>query len=88
VNEKKAEVSEQRREGHSMQAAAAKSTELRLRAILMAAFSTILGCMPLLVASGAGAASRVAAGLAVVGGMIAATCFSLPVVLRCVSARR
>ncbi len=43
----------------------------------MTAFSSILGFMPLLVASGAGAASRIAVGLAVVGGMIAATCFSL-----------
>jgi HAE1 family hydrophobic/amphiphilic exporter-1 len=43
----------------------------------MTAFSSILGFLPLLVASGAGAASRVAVGNAVVGGMIAATCFSL-----------
>jgi HAE1 family hydrophobic/amphiphilic exporter-1 len=43
----------------------------------MTAFSSILGFMPLLLASGAGAASRIAVGLAVVGGMIAATCFSL-----------
>jgi len=33
--------------------------------------------MPLLIASGAGAASRIAVGLAVVGGMIVATIFSL-----------
>ena len=70
-------ASEQRREGLSIQEAAAKSAELRFRAILMTAFSSILGFMPLLVASGAGAASRVAVGLAVVGGMIAATAFSL-----------
>ena len=70
-------ASEQRREGLSIQEAAAKSAELRFRAILMTAFSSILGFLPLLVASGAGAASRVAVGLAVVGGMIAATCFSL-----------
>jgi HAE1 family hydrophobic/amphiphilic exporter-1 len=43
----------------------------------MTAFSSILGFMPLLVASGAGAASRQAVGTAVVGGMIAATIFSL-----------
>ena len=43
----------------------------------MTAFSSILGFLPLLLASGAGAASRVAVGLAVVGGMIAATFFSL-----------
>ena len=43
----------------------------------MTAFSSILGFMPLLIASGAGAASRRAVGNAVVGGMIAATFFSL-----------
>jgi HAE1 family hydrophobic/amphiphilic exporter-1 len=70
-------AAEQRREGLSIREAAARSAELRFRAILMTAFSSILGFMPLVVASGAGAASRVAVGLAVVGGMIAATFFSL-----------
>ena len=40
-------------------------------------FILALSFMPLLIASGAGAASRIAVGLAVVGGMIAATIFSL-----------
>lgn len=70
-------ASEKRREGLSIRDAASKAAELRFRAILMTAFSSILGFLPLVVASGAGAASRVAVGLAVVGGMIAATCFSL-----------
>jgi HAE1 family hydrophobic/amphiphilic exporter-1 len=69
-------ASEQRREGLSIRDAATRSAELRFRAILMTAFSSILGFMPLVVASGAGAASRVAVGLAVVGGMIDATFFS------------
>ena len=43
----------------------------------MTAVSSILGFLPLLFASGAGAASRQAVGNAVVGGMIAATFFSL-----------
>ncbi len=68
---------EQRRAGLDIRAAAASAAELRFRAILMTAFSSILGFIPLLLASGAGAASRVAVGLAVVGGMVAATCFSL-----------
>jgi HAE1 family hydrophobic/amphiphilic exporter-1 len=68
---------EQRQAGMEIRAAAARSAELRFRAILMTAFSSILGFMPLLIASGAGAASRIAVGLAVVGGMIAATLFSL-----------
>ena len=69
--------SEQRRSGLAIDEAATSAASLRFRAILMTAFSSILGFLPLLVASGAGAASRVAVGLAVVGGMIAATCFSL-----------
>ena len=70
-------AAEQRRAGLSIMEAAASSAELRFRAILMTAFSSILGFIPLVIASGAGAASRVAVGLAVVGGMIAATAFSL-----------
>ena len=70
-------AADQRRAGLSILEAAASSAELRFRAILMTAFSSILGFMPLLAASGAGAASRVAVGLAVVGSMIAATGFSL-----------
>ena len=69
--------SEQRREGLPIREAATKAAELRFRAILMTAFSSILGFLPLLTASGAGAASRIAVGLAVVGGMVAATFFSL-----------
>ena len=70
-------ASSQREEGLTIQEAATKAAELRFRAILMTAFSSILGFLPLIVASGAGAASRIAVGLAVVGGMCAATCFSL-----------
>jgi HAE1 family hydrophobic/amphiphilic exporter-1 len=43
----------------------------------MTSISSITGFMPLVVASGAGAASRQAIGLAVVGGMAAATIMSL-----------
>lgn len=70
-------AAEQRRKGSTIREAAAAAARLRFRAILMTAFSSILGFTPLLVASGAGAASRQAVGNAVVGGMIAATCFSL-----------
>ncbi len=68
---------ELRREGKRIQDAALQAAEIRFRAILMTAFSSILGFLPLLVAAGAGAASRQAVGTAVVGGMIAATFFSL-----------
>ena len=70
-------ASEKEREGLEMREAAATAAALRFRAILMTAFSSILGFMPLLVASGAGAASRRAVGTAVVGGMMAATFFAL-----------
>jgi HAE1 family hydrophobic/amphiphilic exporter-1 len=71
---------DQRSTGVGIRDAAVQAAELRFRAILMTAFSSILGFIPLLLASGAGAASRVAVGLAVVGGMIAATIFSLMLV--------
>jgi len=70
-------ASEQRAEGKSPRDAATTAAKLRFRAILMTAFSSILGFLPLLVATGAGAASRQAVGTAVVGGMIAATVFAL-----------
>jgi HAE1 family hydrophobic/amphiphilic exporter-1 len=68
---------DQRREGMTIMDSAVSAASLRFRAILMTAFSSILGFMPLLVAAGAGAASRQAVGNSVVGGMIAATIFSL-----------
>ena len=70
-------ASEERSKGVSIREAAVNAANLRFRAILMTAFSSILGFLPLLVASGAGAASRQAVGNAVVGGMLAATVFSL-----------
>lgn len=73
-------ASELRKSGMGIREAASEAAKLRFRAILMTAFSSILGFMPLLIASGAGAASRQAVGLAVVGGMIAATVFALMLV--------
>ena len=62
-----------RQEGRSVFDGAVDAARLRFRAILMTAFSFILGVMPLLVATGAGAASRVSLGTAVFGGMVLAT---------------
>jgi len=70
-------ASENREAGMSILDAATEASRRRFRAILMTAFSSILGFMPLVVASGAGAASRQAIGTAVVGGMIAAVIMSL-----------
>ena len=60
-------------EGKSVAEAAIEAARLRFRPILMTAFSFILGVIPLVIASGAGAASRRALGTAVFGGMIAGT---------------
>ncbi|MHC4214527.1 MAG: efflux RND transporter permease subunit, partial [Planctomycetota bacterium] len=57
--------------------AAITASQLRFRPILMTAISSIAGFMPLVIATGAGAASRQAIGTAVVGGMIAATVMSV-----------
>ncbi len=52
----------------------------RFRPILMTSLSTVLGILPMAIATGAGAESRVAMGIAVVGGMICATFLSLFVI--------
>ncbi len=70
-------ASEQRQQGQTIQDAAVNAARLRFRAIQMTAISSILGFLPLIIASGAGAASRRAVGNSVVGGMCAATLFSL-----------
>jgi HAE1 family hydrophobic/amphiphilic exporter-1 len=53
--------------------AALAGARLRLRPILMTSFAFVLGCVPLVVASGAGAVSRRILGTVVVFGMLAAT---------------
>ena len=53
--------------------AAIEAAGLRLRPILMTSFAFIIGCLPLAIATGAGAAARNGMGVAVVGGMLFAT---------------
>jgi multidrug efflux pump len=53
--------------------AAREGAKLRFRPILMTSFAFILGVVPLMTASGAGAASRHALGTSVFGGMLMAT---------------
>jgi HAE1 family hydrophobic/amphiphilic exporter-1 len=64
---------ELRREGKSIRDCAVEAAVLRFRPVLMTAISFVFGTFPLLVASGAGAASRQAVGTAVFGGMLMAT---------------
>jgi HAE1 family hydrophobic/amphiphilic exporter-1 len=72
------EFAKRRREaGHDIVASAMEAARLRLRPILMTAFAFIFGALPLMLASGAGAASRQSIGTTVVGGMLAATILSL-----------
>ncbi|MBN8432132.1 multidrug efflux RND transporter permease subunit [Microbulbifer salipaludis] len=66
----------QRDQGKSIEEAALEATRLRFRAVLMTSMSFILGIFPLVIATGAGAASRVSLGLAVFGGMLAASIFA------------
>ncbi len=60
-------------EGHNLFDAAMEAAKLRFRPILMTAFSFILGILPLLVASGAGAEARKVMGMTLFGGMLMAT---------------
>ncbi|SNS45483.1 efflux RND transporter permease subunit [Tropicimonas sediminicola] len=64
---------ERRDAGLSVLEAAAEAAHQRFRAVMMTALSFLLGVVPLLTASGAGAASQRAIGIAVFGGMLAAT---------------
>lgn len=57
--------------------AAIEAAGLRLRPILMTSFAFIIGCLPLAIASGAGAAARNGMGVAVVGGMLFATALGI-----------
>ena len=66
-----------REEGLDIVDAAMEAARLRLRPILMTAFAFILGVVPLMIASGAGAASRQSIGTTVFGGMLAATVLTL-----------
>jgi len=54
-----------------------KAASIRLRPILMTSFSTIIGIMPLVIASGAGAASRQSIGITIVCGFAIGTLFTL-----------
>jgi Cu/Ag efflux pump CusA len=56
------------------------AARVRLRPVLMTAFTFILGVVPMVIATGAGAASRNSLGTTVFGGMLVATMLSLGLV--------
>jgi multidrug efflux pump len=67
----------QKNENLSPRLAVIKAASIRLRPILMTSLSTIIGIMPLVIASGAGAASRQAIGITIVSGFAIGTLFTL-----------
>lgn len=66
-----------RRKGRSIADAAIEAGELRLRPILMTSFAFILGILPLVFATGAGALGRRSVGTTIVGGMLLSTVLNL-----------
>jgi len=78
-----------RSEGMSIREAAVEAARERLRPILMTSFAFILGVLPLMIASGAGAASRHSIGTGVFAGMLFATTvgiFFIPLFFRIIRA--
>jgi len=64
-------------EGHSAVEAAVAGARARFRPILMTSFAFILGMLPLVLATGAGASARKSIGITVFSGMIASTCLAV-----------
>jgi hydrophobic/amphiphilic exporter-1 (mainly G- bacteria), HAE1 family len=71
---------EQRQLGKDVNVAAVEAAGLRFRPVMMTSFAFILGLLPLVIASGAGAVTRQAVGTPVFGGMIAASLFGIFVI--------
>jgi hydrophobe/amphiphile efflux-1 (HAE1) family protein len=68
---------DRREQGLTTAEAAVEGVRIRFRPVLMTAFSFILGVTPLVVATGAGAASRRAIGTTIFSGMLASTLFGI-----------
>jgi multidrug efflux pump len=73
-------ANEEQHSGKSKQAAIVAAASVRLRPILMTTAAMVLGVMPLVFASGAGAASRYAIGLVISAGLGIGTLFTLFVI--------
>ena len=68
---------DQRLLGKEIETSAIEAAGLRFRPVMMTSFAFILGLLPLVIAHGAGAATRHAVGIPVFGGMIAASLFGI-----------
>ncbi len=68
---------EKRAEGMEIVEAAIEAARLRFRPILMTSFAFILGVLPLVLATGAGASARKSIGISVFSGMLASTCLAV-----------
>jgi HAE1 family hydrophobic/amphiphilic exporter-1 len=68
---------ELRADGKAMLDAAIEAARARFRPIVMTSFAFILGVLPLVLASGAGASARISIGMTVFTGMIASTCLAV-----------
>ncbi len=66
-----------RDEGNSVRDAVVEAAVLRLRPIVMTVVSTVLGAVPLVIATGAGAESRIAIGTVIIGGLSIASILTL-----------
>lgn len=73
-------INQMRDAGRSFTDAIYEASEVRLRPVLMTALSTIMGSIPLIVASGAGAESRATLGIVIFSGVLMATALTLFVV--------
>jgi HAE1 family hydrophobic/amphiphilic exporter-1 len=73
------EVARERRmiDGVSLLESAVQASQMRFRPILMTSFAFILGVLPLVLATGAGANARRSLGISVFSGMIASTCLAV-----------
>ncbi|PSQ80387.1 MAG: acriflavin resistance protein, partial [Bacteroidetes bacterium QS_1_65_9] len=73
-------ANQRKAQGRSVREAIADAAEVRFRPILMTAFSTTLGVLPIALQLGAGSRSRVPMGLAVIGGLLVGTALTLYVI--------
>jgi len=64
-------------DGYAVREAVIEAATVRLRPILMTVLSTVLGAVPLVLSSGAGAESRTSIGLVIIGGFMAASILTL-----------